>query len=69
MKKQFWYFILILTTALGCAGYENRNEKITGDYTSIVIVSCEYLHKSNYPWVIIHKGNCKNPIHIKNNSQ
>lgn len=36
-------------------------------YTIITIDSCEYIQYDIYGGAaIVHKGNCKNPIHIKN---
>ena len=61
--KVFVLFLLVAFLFLGCeADGSTTVFRADGNtYHVIVIDGCEYL-KSIY--TLVHKGNCKNPIHI-----
>lgn len=63
------YLLLIALLCVGCAPEGSRRVDSTDGEVRIVIVEdCEYLRTTVYAgWVYTHKGNCKNPIHLKSN--
>ena len=56
--------ILVIVCVL-LAGYVILSKKPQIGWHTIVIDSCEYLEPDGIgDYVIIHKGNCSNPIHL-----
>lgn len=64
--KKIMFIIIGVAFMLGCS--EKKNTKTVGGVTVVTIDGCEYFKCNTYgfAYVLTHKGNCTNSIHIYN---
>ena len=56
-------FIAVVIFFYSCNGGTIKTENIN-DFATIIVEDCEYMYKSKVGYrSLVHKGNCKNPIH------
>lgn len=64
MKNLIKYgFIAIVICFWSCNGGAAKTEN-TNNFETIIVEDCEYIYKIGIGYrSLVHKGNCKNPIH------
>ncbi len=67
MKKEWIALAITISLFLfGCDGEKTQEQKDMKYWHVIKIDSCEYIESSRWNDIpLIHKSNCKNPIHKK----
>lgn len=70
MKNTFAIiFVCVAVLSAFCVGCEKSNIERFKKAEVITLENCEYyVCQGSYCSVLCHKGNCKNPIHIYNNT-
>jgi hypothetical protein len=65
MVRSCILFVIISAVSVGCSqGYSKGDAR---NIPQINIEGCEYFHETNNGvFFLVHKGNCKNPIHCEN---
>ena len=65
MKKLNIVFYLLLVAALiGCNNGGTTINKSIDSFATVIVEDCEYIYQVGTGYrSLVHKGNCKNPIH------
>ncbi len=62
MKKVMSYlcFVVIIVGIIGSCDQEHKRHV---RYVIFKIGACEYIEDTNHNYPLVHKGDCRNPIH------